>query len=80
MCVMSKCAQHRIVAIVVIDVAGYSRLMGSNKDGTLTSRNGHIEVTSPIAGQHGGRIVGTAGDEDLSKAEDRLGLQPKPVI
>ncbi len=54
--------ERRLAAIVAIDVAGYSRLMGADEDGTLSALKGHREATTPIGERHGGRMVGTAGD------------------
>ena len=54
--------ERRLAAIVAIDVAGYSRLMGADEEGTLAALKGHREVVDPISIEHGGRIVGTAGD------------------
>ena len=53
---------RRLAAIVAIDVAGYSRLMGADEAGTLTRLKEHRAATDPIGAEHGGRIVGTAGD------------------
>jgi len=53
---------RRLAAIVAIDVAGYSRLMGDDEEGTLASLNAHRAVTDPIVAKHGGRIVNEAGD------------------
>ena len=58
-------AERRLAAIVAIDVAGYSRLMGADEDGTLAALKGHREATLPLGQAHGGRIVGTAGDGEL---------------
>lgn len=53
---------RRLAAIVAIDVAGYSRLMGEDEEGTLARMKAHRAVTDPIVTKHGGRIVGEAGD------------------
>jgi adenylate cyclase len=54
--------ERRLAAIVAIDVAGYSRLMGVDEAGTLTRLKEHRAATEPIGQARGGRIVGTAGD------------------
>ena len=54
--------ERRLAAIVAIDVAGYSRLMGRDEEGTLARLKEHRAVTDPIGEQYGGRIVGTSGD------------------
>ena len=55
-------AERRLAAIVAIDVAGYSRLMGLDEQGTLAALKAHRAATTPIGERHGGRMVGTAGD------------------
>jgi adenylate cyclase len=55
--------QRRLAAIVVADVAGYSRLMGRDESGTLAAlRSVRQEVVDPAIATHGGRIVKTTGD------------------
>jgi hypothetical protein len=54
--------QRRLAAILAADVVGYSRLMGADEVGTLTSLKLHRrEVDSGIS-EHHGRIVKTTGD------------------
>ena len=59
---MSEGAQRKLAAIVAIDVAGYSRLMGIDEQGTLATLKAHRMAVTPIVQSHGGRIVGRAGD------------------
>lgn len=55
--------QRRLAAIVVADVAGYSRLMGADESGTLTAlKSVRIEVVDPKIAEHSGRLVKTMGD------------------
>jgi len=55
--------QRRLAAIVSADVAGYSRLMGSDEAGTLAALQAHRkELWNPTIERFGGRVVGTAGD------------------
>jgi adenylate cyclase len=55
--------ERRLVTIVCADVAGYSRLIGLDEEGTIarlkTQRRALIE---PTIARHGGRIVKTMGD------------------
>ncbi len=44
------------------DVVGYSRLMGSDEEGTLAALKAHRNVVDPMVYSHGGRIVKTTGD------------------
>jgi class 3 adenylate cyclase len=54
---------RRIVAILAADVAGYSRLVGNDEEGTLARlRALRRELIDPEIGAHRGRIVNTAGD------------------
>jgi adenylate cyclase len=54
---------RRLAAIVSLDVAGYSRLMGVDDSGTLAVLKAHRQelIDSKIA-EHDGRIVKTTGD------------------
>jgi class 3 adenylate cyclase len=62
----SKAVQRRLAAILAADVAGYSRLMGADEIGTLTSLKAHRrELTDPAIAAHRGRIVKTTGDGAL---------------
>ena len=55
-------AERRLAAIVAIDVAGYSRLMGVDEQRTLARLRNVRAISDPIGTKHGGRIVGTSGD------------------
>jgi class 3 adenylate cyclase/pimeloyl-ACP methyl ester carboxylesterase len=55
--------QRRLAAILAADVAGYSRLMGSDEVGTLRSLKAHRrELVDAAIAEHHGRIVKTTGD------------------
>jgi class 3 adenylate cyclase/pimeloyl-ACP methyl ester carboxylesterase len=55
--------QRRLAAILAADVVGYSRLMGTDEIGTLTSLKGHRrELIDSAIAKHSGRIVKTTGD------------------
>ena len=55
--------ERRLAAILAADVAGYSRLMGVNEEGTLADLKGHRRaVIDPNITEHRGRIVKTTGD------------------
>ena len=55
--------ERRLSAIMAADVVGYSRLMGSNEVGTLTSLKCHrAELIDPTIAEHQGRIVKLTGD------------------
>ncbi|MFT5485438.1 MAG: TolB-like protein/class 3 adenylate cyclase/Flp pilus assembly protein TadD [Paracoccaceae bacterium] len=57
---------RRLAAIVAADVAGYSRLMGVDEEGTIAALRGHRQaVIEPKLEQFHGRIANTAGDSFL---------------
>ena len=54
---------RRLAAILAADVAGYSRLMGANEEGTLERLKAlRRELFDPKIAEHHGRIVKTTGD------------------
>ncbi|HEY1327755.1 MAG TPA: adenylate/guanylate cyclase domain-containing protein [Casimicrobiaceae bacterium] len=54
---------RRLVAVVVADVVGYSRLMERDEAGTLERLNRlRAELIDPKIAEHGGRTVKTTGD------------------
>jgi class 3 adenylate cyclase len=54
---------RRIAAILAADVAGYSRLIGIDEEGTLARLKAHRrELVDPEIDEHRGRIVKTTGD------------------
>src|SRR5207253_6305601 len=56
-------ATRRLAAILAADVAGYSRLIGADEEGTLNRlRSIRAEVVDPKITEHRGRIVKTTGD------------------
>jgi adenylate cyclase len=55
--------ERRLAAILAADVAGYSRLMGTDEVGTLNALKEHRrERVDPAIARHNGRIVKTTGD------------------
>src|SRR5215470_465853 len=60
--------ERRLTAILAADVAGYSRLMGADEEGTLAAlKMLRREVADPKIKEHRGRIVHTTGDGLLSE-------------
>jgi TolB-like protein/class 3 adenylate cyclase len=56
-------ATRRLAAILAADVAGYSRLMGADEEGTLERLKAlRRELVDPKIAEHTGRIVKTTGD------------------
>jgi adenylate cyclase len=55
--------ERRLAAILAADVAGYSRLMGTDEVGTLTAlKTLRSEIVDVAISEHRGRIVKTTGD------------------
>ena len=61
-------ATRHLAAILAADVAGYSRLVGADEEGTLARLRAHRrELIDPKIVEHQGRIVSTAGDGLLAE-------------
>jgi adenylate cyclase len=59
----SPSGARRLAAILAADVAGYSRLMGADEEGTLERLKAlRRELVDPKITEHHGRIVKTTGD------------------
>jgi TolB-like protein/class 3 adenylate cyclase/tetratricopeptide (TPR) repeat protein len=54
---------RRLAAILAADVAGYSRLIGADEEGTLNRLKAlRVQLIDPKIAEHHGRIVKTTGD------------------
>ena len=61
-------AVRRLAAILAADMAGYSRLMGVDEEGTHERLQAHHrELVDPKITEHSGRIVKTTGDGRLAE-------------
>ena len=61
-------ATRRLAAIFAADVAGYSRLMGADEEGTHERLQTHLqELVNPKINEHRGRIVKNTGDGFLAE-------------
>src|SRR5882724_573043 len=59
---------RRLTAILAADVAGYSRLMGADEEGTHERLKAHLrELIEPKIAEHRGRIVKNTGDGFLAE-------------
>ena len=59
---------RRLTAILAADVAGYSRLMGADEEGTHERLKAHLrELVEPKIAEHRGRIVKNTGDGFLAE-------------
>src|SRR5215469_16111982 len=55
--------ERKLAAILAADVAGYSRLMGADEEGTLAALKAILrELGDPMIAHHRGRVVKTTGD------------------
>ncbi len=59
---MTEGTQRKLAAVMCADVAGYSRMMGQDEDGTLAALKAHRNAVDPFVFNAGGRIVKTTGD------------------
>lgn len=65
---MADRVERRLAAILAADVAGYSRLVGADEEGTLAAlRTMRRETIDPRIAEHRGRIVKTTGDGLLAE-------------
>jgi adenylate cyclase len=65
---VSERVERRLTAILAADIAGYSRLMGADEEGTLTQMKTHRRALfDPKIEEHRGRIVKTTGDGLLAE-------------
>jgi adenylate cyclase len=56
-------ATRRLAAILAADIAGYSRLIGADEEGTLNRlRSIRADAIDPKIAKNRGRIVKTTGD------------------
>jgi TolB-like protein/class 3 adenylate cyclase len=60
--------ERRLAGILAADVAGYSRLMGGDEEGTHERLKAHLkDVVNPSIAEHRGRIVKNTGDGMLAE-------------
>jgi adenylate cyclase len=58
---------RKLAVILAADVAGYSRLMAADEEGTLAALNARRQVIDELIGRHFGRIFTTAGDSVMAE-------------
>ena len=65
---------RRLTAILAADVAGYSRLMGADEEGTHERLKGHLgELVNPKIAEDRGRVVKNTGDGFLAEFQSVVG-------
>jgi len=66
--------QRRLSAILAADVAGYSRLMHRDEEGTHSRLSSLMtNAIHPAIAEHGGRIVKSTGDGFLAEFPSAVG-------
>jgi len=64
---MKQPLERRLAAILAADVAGYSRLMGADEEGTHERLKVHLrDLVEPTIAEHRGRTVKNTGDGFLA--------------
>jgi class 3 adenylate cyclase len=63
-----------LVAILSIDVVGYSRLMGRDERRTVGRLHENREIIARTVEDHGGRVFGVAGDSEMAAFEDECAM------
>jgi class 3 adenylate cyclase len=64
--------KRKIAAILAADIAGYSRLVAEDEEGTLRRLAGHREVFDDFVKRYGGRIFNTAGDSAMCEFDSAV--------
>jgi len=60
--------ERRLAAVLAADVAGYSRLMGADEEGTHERLKAHLrDLIEPKIAEHWGRAVKNTGDGFLAE-------------
>ena len=59
--------ERKLTTILSADVAGYSRLMGEDEEGTLVTLGAYRSTIAELVDEHSGRIFGTAGDSVIAE-------------
>jgi class 3 adenylate cyclase/Tol biopolymer transport system component len=60
-------AERRLAAILSADIAGYSRLIGADEEGTVRTLSAWREQVSTLVREHRGRVADFTGDNFLAE-------------
>jgi adenylate cyclase len=71
--------ERRLAAIVCADVAGYSRMMGVDEEGTHAAFKAHRSAMYPVILNHGGRVVKNTGDGFLLEFPSVVGAMESAI-
>ena len=58
---------RRLATVLAADAVGYSRLMGSDEEGTLATLRAHRQIIDRLIERHEGRVFGSAGDSVVAE-------------
>ena len=58
--------KRKLAAILCAGAEGYSRLMGEDESGTLTTLKAHLQLIGSLSEKHGGRVMAIHGDTLLA--------------
>jgi class 3 adenylate cyclase len=59
--------ERKLAAILAADIAGYTRLMGTDEEGTHAALRSHREAADQLIAAHHGRVFGSAGDSVVAE-------------
>ena len=59
--------ERKLAAILAADIAGYTRLMGADEEGTHAALRSHREAAERLIVAHHGRVFGSAGDSVVAE-------------
>src|SRR5512140_2676521 len=58
--------KRKLASILCAGAEGYSRLMGEDESGTLTTLKAHLQLIGSLSEKHGGRVMAIHGDTLLA--------------
>ncbi|OAP35864.1 hypothetical protein AU381_16940 [Sinorhizobium glycinis] len=64
--------ERKLAVILAADVAGYSRLVAANEEGTLETLRTYGSIIADLVTEHGGRIFATAGDSVVAEFQSAV--------
>jgi adenylate cyclase len=59
--------ERKLAVILAADVAGYSRLVATDEEGTLATLGIYCATIGDLVAEHGGRVFSTAGDSVVAE-------------
>ncbi len=59
--------ERRLTAILAADFVGFSRLIGRDEEGTITTLKSYRKLIDDLISNYGGRVFGSAGDSVIAE-------------